>query len=84
MPLWPIKSLTARRFIGGLAPGVAEDSTIKRLSGTVNRQAAIMAYNDVFWMMGILCVVGLPFLFLLGGRKRQPVPAPARPAVQRS
>jgi hypothetical protein len=63
---------------------MAEDSALKLLSGTVNRHATIMAYNDAFWMMGMLCVVGLPILFLMGGRTQRPVAAPAKPAMQRS
>jgi hypothetical protein len=30
----------------------------------------MMAYNDVFWMMGMMFVVTFPFLLLLGGRRR--------------
>ena len=44
------------------------------LGGMVNRHATMMAYNDVFWMMGMLFVVGLPFLLMLGGRSSRPVP----------
>jgi len=43
----------------------------------VNRHATMMAYNDVFWMMGMLFVVGLPFLMMLGDVRytlRQPAP----------
>jgi hypothetical protein len=32
----------------------------------VDRQATMMAYNDVFWMMGMMFVFSLPFLLLLG------------------
>jgi len=37
----------------------------------------MMAYDDVFWMMGMLFVVGLPFLMMLGDVRytlRQPAP----------
>jgi hypothetical protein len=53
------------------------------LNGTVNRHATMMAYNDVFWMMGMLFVVGLPFLVMLSGRQRLPAVVPNQPAVQR-
>jgi DHA2 family multidrug resistance protein len=56
---------------------VAEDSALKLLGGTVQRQATMMAYNDVFWMMGMCFVFCLPFLLLLGRRRRSPVPVPA-------
>jgi DHA2 family multidrug resistance protein len=79
-----LEGLTARLTGSGLPPGVTEDSALKLLSGTVHRHATIMAYNDVFWMMGMLCVVGLPFLLMLGSRKPRRVPAQSTPAVQRS
>jgi len=63
-----LDNLTARLAGSGVPPGVATDSALHMLSGTVNRHATMMAYNDVFWMMGMLCVVGLPFLIMLGGR----------------
>jgi DHA2 family multidrug resistance protein len=68
------EGLTSRLAGTGLPPGVAEGSALKLLNGTVNRHATMMAYNDVFWMMGMLFVVSLPFLFMLGSRKRQPTP----------
>ena len=43
-----LEGLNGRLATSGLPPGIAEESTIKLLSGTVNRHAAIMAYNDVF------------------------------------
>ena len=79
-----LDGLTGRLASSGLAPGVAEDSALKLLSGTVNRHATIMAYNDVFWIMGMLFVVSLPFLFLLGGRRHRPVPTPLQSAPQRA
>ncbi len=50
---------------GGLPPGVAEDSAIKLLDGTVNRHAAMMAYNDVFWLMGMLFLLTIPCLIFM-------------------
>ncbi len=55
----------------GLSPGVAEDSAVKLLDHTVNRHAAMMAYDDVFWMMGMLFLVSIPFLLLLGSGQRK-------------
>ena len=51
-------------------------AAIKLLDLTVNRHAAMMAYDDVFWMMGMLFLVSLPFLCLLGsGRPKKSSPA---------
>jgi hypothetical protein len=55
---------------------------LKLLDVTVNRHATIMAYNDVFWVMGMLFVVGLPFLFMLGSRRS--APAASQPDPRRS
>ena len=54
----------------GLPPGVAEQGALKLLDGAVARQAAMMAFNDVFWMMGMMFVLTFPFLLFLGGRHR--------------
>jgi DHA2 family multidrug resistance protein len=54
----------------GLPPGVAEDSAIKLLDVTLNRQASMLAYNVIFWLMGMMFVIGVPFLLFLGGRRQ--------------
>src|SRR5262249_27861187 len=72
-----VDNLSGRLASSGLAPGVAEDSTLKLLSGAVQHQATMMAYNDVFWMMGICFVLCLPLLFLLGGRRVRSTPMPS-------
>jgi DHA2 family multidrug resistance protein len=65
-----LDGITGRLASHGLPPGVAEQSALKLLDGEVARQATMMAYNDVFWMMGMMFVVTFPFLLLLGGRRR--------------
>ena len=45
--------------------GTAESGALKLLDGTVNRHAAMMAYNDVFWLMGMLFILSIPFLLML-------------------
>jgi DHA2 family multidrug resistance protein len=63
-----LDNVTARLAGSGVSPGVAADSALHMLTGTATRHATMMAYNDISWMMGILCMVGLPFLVMLGGR----------------
>jgi DHA2 family multidrug resistance protein len=48
-----------------LPPGLAEESAIKLLDGTVNRHAMMMAYNDVFWLMGMLFILTIPCLIFM-------------------
>jgi DHA2 family multidrug resistance protein len=77
-----LDNLTARLAERGVPPGTATDSALTLLSSTVNHQATMMAYNDVFWIMGMLSVVGLPFLIMLGGRIPQAAPAPRQSVLQ--
>ncbi len=67
-PTLVLDNLTAHLAGSGLPPGAAADSALQILAGTANRHATMMAYNDVSWMMGMLFVLGLPFLIMLGGR----------------
>ena len=61
-----LDGLTGRLASGpGLAPGTAENGALQLLNGTVTRHAAMMAYNDVFWMMGMLFILTIPFLLML-------------------
>jgi len=64
----------------GLAPGLATDSALRMLDGTVTRQATMLAYNDVFWLLGMLFVLTVPLLLLLQGRAPRPAPARRPPA----
>ena len=66
-----LDGLSGRLANTGLSPGVAETSALKLMDANVSQQATMMAFNDVFWLMGALFVFGLPLLFLIGGRARQ-------------
>jgi DHA2 family multidrug resistance protein len=77
-------TLISTMMASGLPPGVAEAHALKLLNGTVTSQATMMAYNDVFWLMGMLFVLSLPFLLLLGSRHQQPAPVQGTPATQPS
>ena len=76
-----LDGLTGRLASSGVPPGVAEDSALRLLAGAGRRQAMMLAYNDVFWMMGMCFVLCLPLLFLLGRRHPRPAPAPGKPTV---
>jgi MFS transporter, DHA2 family, multidrug resistance protein len=76
--------LTERLASSGLPPGVAEESALQLINGTVNRHATIMAYNDVFWIMGMLFVVSFPFLLLLSGRRSHATATARKLVRQRS
>jgi DHA2 family multidrug resistance protein len=74
-----LDSLTSRLADRGLPPGAAADSALKLIDSTVMQQATMMAYNDVFWVMGMLLILGLPFLLLLGRRDRRSSSAQSAP-----
>lgn len=51
------------------------------VDGMVNMQAAMIAYNNVFHVMGLACLAVIPLLLLLKGAKgKDPVPAEAAAA----
>ena len=66
-----LDGLSGRLASGGLPPGVAEESALKLLDGSVALQAKMMAYNDVFWLMGTLFVLCLPLLIPITDRVRR-------------
>jgi hypothetical protein len=43
--------------------------TLALLDATVNRQATMLAYNDVSWAMGLMFLLVFPLLLLLPGRR---------------
>ncbi|HXH09095.1 MAG TPA: DHA2 family efflux MFS transporter permease subunit [Alphaproteobacteria bacterium] len=68
--------LIDRLVHGGGDPVTAPHRALSLINSEVNRQAAILAYNDLAWLFGMMFLSTLPFLFLLS--RRQAAPAPAR------
>jgi hypothetical protein len=64
-----------------LPPGVAEENALKLLDSSVALQAKMMAYNDVFWLMGVLFLLGLPLLIPITHRVRRHRSASGDPAA---
>ncbi len=58
---------------GAIAKALGGDAILAMLDGTVNRQAAMVAYLDVFTMMFWITIAMLPLVLLLR-RPRQPGP----------
>ncbi|MBP8188491.1 MAG: MFS transporter, partial [Aeromonas sp.] len=57
----------------GSDPALAQQQAQAMLSNTINREAAIMAYNQVFYVMGIFLLIASALMLLL----RQPAPRAA-------
>ena len=65
--------LTERLVHAGGDPVAAPQRALALVNSEVNRQAAILAYNDLAWVFGVMFLGTLPFLFLL--RRRQAAPS---------
>jgi DHA2 family multidrug resistance protein len=55
--------------VSGLDPGSNRELAMGILNGQIQRQAATMAYDDVFWLLTMAFIVFLPLILLL----RRPV-----------
>lgn len=53
----------------GLNPAAIKHGGQALINALVNRQAAMMAYNDVSWILGVLFVTTIPLALLLPSRK---------------
>jgi MFS transporter, DHA2 family, multidrug resistance protein len=65
-----IRSLTQTLTARGAAPAAASRMAVGALYQIVQRQADMMAFNDVFWALAVFIFVILPIAFLL---KRAPL-----------
>jgi DHA2 family multidrug resistance protein len=54
----------------GLNPAAIKQTGLGLVNLLVSRQAAMMAYNDVSWIMGLMFLATLPLAFLLPSRKK--------------
>jgi MFS transporter, DHA2 family, multidrug resistance protein len=68
-------NLTDRLVQGGGDPVAAPQKALSLVNVEVNRQAAMLAYNDLAWTFGVMFLATLPLLFLL--RRRQATPSAA-------
>jgi DHA2 family multidrug resistance protein len=54
----------------GEGPGRVADQALQLLSDQVGRQASLLAFSDVFRVVGLLFLLALPLVLLTGGRGR--------------
>jgi MFS transporter, DHA2 family, multidrug resistance protein len=54
----------------GLNPATVKQTGLALVNLLVSRQAAMMAYNDVAWVMGLMFLATLPMALLLPSRKK--------------
>ena len=55
----------------GLNPAMLQHAKQMVLNLFVNRQATMMAYNDVSWILGLMFLATIPFALLLPGRRHK-------------
>jgi len=54
----------------GEGPGRVADQALQLLSDQVGRQASLLAFSDVFRVVGLLFLLALPLVLLTGGRAK--------------
>jgi DHA2 family multidrug resistance protein len=65
-----VQAYTQALVARGIPLTEAKQSALALLDHTVNQQAAVMAFNDSFWLTGILVLATLPLIVLLGRPSR--------------
>lgn len=59
-------SSSLQSYLDGLARSLGGmEQAMKVLGGTIEREAFIMTYNDVFWVVGILTLATVPLIVFL-------------------
>ncbi len=65
-----LSTLTSTFVSSGFSLFDAKQKALALLDGSVNLQAAVMAFGDTFWATAALIVVSLPLVLLLGKAER--------------
>lgn len=61
-----------RNFMAhGLPPNLAEQFAYKALDGGVMKQAMVLSYMDVFWYIGVMFLLCVPFVMLVRSNKKK-------------
>jgi DHA2 family multidrug resistance protein len=60
-----LETLTQAAQARGVPPGEAEQTALALIYGMVQRQAGMLSYNHIFWVLGLAFLAVVPFLLLL-------------------
>lgn len=66
--------MTSNMVHHGVSAFHATQNAVESLYGSMQQQASILAYIDVFWLMSIGALLMLPLVFLLRKAKRGQAP----------
>jgi DHA2 family multidrug resistance protein len=64
-----VNLLTQAMVARGSDVVAAKARALTLLAGSVNAQAAVLAFDDTFWLTGVLVLVSMPLILLLGSAK---------------
>lgn len=76
-----LRQLTFQFSESGAGPALGQKRAVGAVAGEVHRQATMMAFNDVFYLMAIGSLLTVPCVFLLRGQKAQAEGEPAAEAA---
>ena len=60
-----LAALTQAAVARGVPAAEAEQTALAMIYGMIRRQAGMLSYNHIFWILGIAFLVVIPFLYLL-------------------
>ena len=70
-----LQGLTGALHIHGESIATATQQAQAILYGETQRQAAMLAFIDVFWILGVVCIAMIPLVFIMKkAPPHQPVP----------
>jgi DHA2 family multidrug resistance protein len=56
---------------GGADPATAQHMANGMIENLIRQQAAIMSFNDVFWLLAVIFLCMLPLIFLMSPPKKK-------------
>ncbi|MCL2760917.1 MAG: DHA2 family efflux MFS transporter permease subunit [Desulfuromonadales bacterium] len=70
-----LQALKQAMIIRGIDPVTAENKALGMIYGNIQKQAAMLSYNRIFWIVGVSFIVIMPLLLLLKKPSRANPPA---------
>jgi len=67
-----LTTLTQTAVMRGVPRSEAEQTALAIIYGMIRRQAGILSYNHIFWIIGVAFLSVIPFLFLLRKARHEP------------
>jgi DHA2 family multidrug resistance protein len=62
-------AITQGLMNNGLSPEQAHDASLKALDITLNRQSAVLSFNESFLIFGLVFLLAMPLIFLVRSPK---------------